>query len=1408
MIVDLLEVLALMDERPVAEEVADALWLARHLPERSSPRRVGASSVMEGPVATGQQDPPRPRFTVGRRGGAVATVPGTSVHLPATGASRQSGVPASVPAVPAIRSALAVQRALRPLHRFTDSTTEFVLDEEATADAVADSGIWMMNWRPAPARWLDVVLVLDESASMAIWQRTIEEFHALLALQGAFRDIRLWRVRAATATSRLQLRTEGSSSLRDPGELISTRGQRIVAVISDCIDPMWTDGRMAALLETWGAAEPVVIVQPLPQRLWARHCPLFTPVHLRTSGPATPNALLEVRPRAGRKGVAGLGIPTPIVELDARWLQAWAGLIGGTVAEWVPGVVLFTGVHQSEPLAAGSEVEQPSDPLSAVLQFRAGASPTAFQLASYLAATPLSLPLMRLVQQVMLPRSRPAHLAEVLLSGLIQGTDPTSEDAIKAGYGFRAGVRELLLSGLSRTQVLRVAAEASLFVNERLGSALDFRALFAADSSRSRSPAGEPFAVVASQVLRALGGSYSELAKGPSDRVPAGMAAVGASASGDAVEAKASYPATAGGSRSIRSRDIFHSHPSGDAVTSSQPEQSGGQEPYVAEQPAVMGGVPVRNPNFTGREQLLLDLRAQLGMRASVLLPQALHGLGGVGKTQVAVEYVHRFATDYELVWWISAEQTPLIRSSLSELGARLGLAAEDDTTRTIANVLEALRQGRPYRRWILVFDNADSPEAVEEYLPYPTGHILVTSRNPAWSSKAQALEVDVFPREESIQFIQQRGRDISVEDADRLADALGDLPLALEQAAVWQRETGMPVPEYLGLLDERMSELLSENSPPDYPRPVAATWGLALDQLTEQWPAAAELLRLCAFFSPEPIAERLLTAGRVLNLPDQLGRALRDPLEFSRAKRDIGRYALAKTNPGEKTIQVHRLVQAILRDQMTKEQRAAYRATVHQLMYAADPGDPDERENWERLAEISNHVFGCDLISAESAEGRQVVLDLIRYRYERGDYQSCRELGEATVLTWWRTLGPDHEQTLVAVWNLANAWRALNMTTESREYTRDTLERMRRVLGEDHEHTLNVARSYAADLRNLGDYPAARALDEEILPKYRRVFGEDHMQTLRCANNLGVDLRLSGDFYAARDLDQDTLGRSRRYLGAEHKDSLYSAGQLVRDLRGCGRYEDALALLGETLPIYEVRLGLEHPGVVGTRLSAAATLRRAGRYEEAKTEAEQCLKVYRARFGDRHQNTITAMTILGEILRCLGDIEAARQLSEPAAALARKVYESHNIVPYLFDNNLAMILRAQSEFAAARVLDEAAREAILADRGPDHPYSLCVTANLASDFSLTGDYEQARVLDDDTLERSARVRHPEHPLTLGCIANLGLDLRALGDLEEGQRLLDEALGQLMIYPGMQDPEVFLVKSQHRVQYDIEPPSL
>nr|MDT0666166.1 tetratricopeptide repeat protein [Micromonospora sp. DSM 115978] len=171
-----------------------------------------------------------------------------------------------------------------------------------------------------------------------------------------------------------------------------------------------------------------------------------------------------------------------------------------------------------------------------------------------------------------------------------------------------------------------------------------------------------------------------------------------------------------------------------------------------------------------------------------------------------------------------------------------------------VAAVLDALRRGEPYRRWLLIFDNADQPEMIRELMPHGPGDVLVTSRNHRWHSMADTVEVDVFSRRESLQFLHRRVPGISDGEADRLAEDLGDLPLALEQAGALQAETGMSVEEYLQLLGNEASKLLAENPPSDYPVPVAAAWSLSVARLREQMPFAMELLRRCAFFGPEPI--------------------------------------------------------------------------------------------------------------------------------------------------------------------------------------------------------------------------------------------------------------------------------------------------------------------------------------------------------------------------------------------------------------------------------------------------------------------------------------------------------------------------------------------------------------------------
>jgi hypothetical protein len=205
-----------------------------------------------------------------------------------------------------------------------------------------------------------------------------------------------------------------------------------------------------------------------------------------------------------------------------------------------------------------------------------------------------------------------------------------------------------------------------------------------------------------------------------------------------------------------------------------------GRPGFAGALPAVRT-VPPRNPCFTGRDGLLAELRRRLHAGEDALVVQTLYGLGGVGKTQLATEYAHRFAADYDLVWWIDAEQPVLIGDQLARLATRLGLPAGPTVAATVDRLLAELR-GRV--RWLLVFDNAERPADVADYRAAGAGHVLITSRFPGWGALGGRIEVDVLARAETVALLRARIPTMSAELADELAAELGDLPLAAAQAA------------------------------------------------------------------------------------------------------------------------------------------------------------------------------------------------------------------------------------------------------------------------------------------------------------------------------------------------------------------------------------------------------------------------------------------------------------------------------------------------------------------------------------------------------------------------------------------------------------------------------------------------
>ena len=663
----------------------------------------------------------------------------------------------------------------------------------------------------------------------------------------------------------------------------------------------------------------------------------------------------------------------------------------------------------------------------------------------------------------------------------------------------------------------------------------------------------------------------------------------------------------------------------------------GGAGPRLPGSVPRVWNLPARNPRFTGRDWLLAAVRDRL-LAGDKAVVQAFQGLGGVGKTQLAIEYAYRFAGAYDLAWWINAEQAGLIGDQVAALGAALGCVQAGAGVEAVRTAV--LGELRERGRWLLVFDNAENPADITGWLPGGGGHVLITSRERTWAEVAVPVEVEVLARDESVALLRDRIAGLGVVDADRLADHVGDLPLAITQAAGFMAETAMPVAQYLELLRTHAGKLLDQATPgSSYPRSLAtATWLIA-DRLDRDDPAAAQLASVCAFLAPEPIPEDVFTSAPA-ELPGELGARAAEPLAWRQTLARLARQSLARID--QRGLVMHRLTQAILRDWLTPEQAAATRACTETILAAANPGDPPNPVTWPRWAQLMPHLLAADLAVTGNRDLRWMACNACWYLLARGDTRTAHDLA-ADLRQYWRDrLGDDHENTRAIAYYLAWTLRELDQFAEACELNEDTLARDRRVQGEDHPNTLASASNLANDLRCLGEHQAARDLAEDTLARYRRLLGEDHPNTLISASNLTSDLVNLGEYQAARELDEDTLARRRRVLGEDHPDTLISASNLASLLRHLGEYQAARELDEDTLARRRRVLGEDHPNTLISASNLTSLLRHLGEYQAARELDEDTLARRRRVLGKDHPNTLASADDLAADLRALGEADGS----------------------------------------------------------------------------------------------------------------------------------------------------------------------
>ena len=650
------------------------------------------------------------------------------------------------------------------------------------------------------------------------------------------------------------------------------------------------------------------------------------------------------------------------------------------------------------------------------------------------------------------------------------------------------------------------------------------------------------------------------------------------------------------------------------------PEAGPAQAPGLMRRVLGWGSVPARNPGFTGRAKLLEEVRTQLlaGDRAVV---QALHGMGGVGKTQLAIEYMHRFAAEYDVVWWIAAERSELIAERFELLAAELGCTLPGAELDAVRRAVLAELHGRD--RWLVVFDNAEDPEDLAPWLPGGTGHVLITSRAHRWEEMAVRIQIDVLDRSESIAILRRRVPALSEADADGIAEAVGDLPLAISQAAGYMDDTGRGAAEYTGLLGARAAEILDQGRPSSYPQSLAAVTQLAVERLREEDPAASDLARLCAFLSPEPIPAAWFTCAAA-ELSSSLAGKASDPVAWGQVLARIGRQALVRID--HHGLQMHRLTAAIIGQSLSPPEQAAARAAAERLVVAAAPAITGDLRGWPLWAAILPHLLHLDPATSENGDLRLLACDATLVLYLRGDYNTAQDLSGRLYRAWSDSLGQDHPDTLYAANNLARSRFRLGDHEGARLLDEDTLTRRRRVRGEDHPDTLHSASNLARDLQAIGDHEGALTLLIDNFARRCRVLGEDHTDTLHSANRLAGTLHDLGLYRAARALQEDILSRSRRVFGEDSPETLRSASDLAVTLQALGECRDARALQEDTLARRRQVLGDDHPYTLDSASHLVLVLRELGEHQAAIDLGEDTLARMRRVLGaDRPQTVAMA---------------------------------------------------------------------------------------------------------------------------------------------------------------------------------------
>ncbi|KAJ7433398.1 hypothetical protein FB451DRAFT_327716 [Mycena latifolia] len=720
-----------------------------------------------------------------------------------------------------------------------------------------------------------------------------------------------------------------------------------------------------------------------------------------------------------------------------------------------------------------------------------------------------------------------------------------------------------------------------------------------------------------------------------------------------------------------------------------------------------------------------------------------LHGLGGVGKTQIALKFIQKSASQFTDIFLIDTSTLATIDTGLKNIA----------TAKSAGNSSkDALQWLTSKQDWLIFFDNADDPNInLNEYLPQCSyGNIVITSRNPGLCVYAGTHSV-VSDMEEPdavnllLRSAAQDTTDDKKDTAAHIVKVLHYLPLAIVQAGAFISKSGN-MENYLGLYAHHRAQLLSQKpiqSHDNYARTVYTTWQISFDRLSDQ---AKAFLKLCSCLHYQGIREEIFKNATNYTLElsgpseEELERPLQllsqflgpsgawDPLCFLDITNEVRLYSLINFDSENKSFSIHPLVHEWTRSTVSDK---AYHCCMITIAGMSLAGLSDEDINQTSLWMLPH----TDFLMKEQLN----ITPDFRHEYGKvyllaGNLKKAEELQVAVYEKRRNLLRADHQDTLTAMYWLAWTYSQMGKWEQKVELLLIVLAKRKEILGESHPDTMQAMGNLAVGYTDLGKLKEAEDIQTSLLQQYRNVLGEHHPDTMSTMVSLAWTYSNLGKFKEAEELDLIVYEHRRNILGDDHPGTLLIMGSLASVYLNLGRLQEAEVL--QTLVLEKRRkvLGENHPDTLITMGDLASTYQMLGRLVQAEMLKTLVLEKRKNILGENHPATLIAMGNLAFTYKRMGKLQEAEQLE------------------------LVVLER---------------RKNLL---GADHPDTLLTMGNLGATYNKLGRLQEAEKIEVVVLEKKRSILGTNHPTTLRTMSNLGSTLNKLERLQEAEKLLVETL--------------------------------